>query len=136
MLGSSMFIVGQQVRENDDKAPEFYFDVVGTTGNIYKVKIGKLPSCDCPDGKMRCRGECKHIIYGMSSVFSPSRFFCPDGTHCILLLRSFLLIELCQVLLKALNARPELQYQISFVPSVSRNSISHLIVIMADHLTL
>lgn len=72
---------------------------------------------------------------------------CPQFSHlpgffalmvliCILLLRSFLLIELCQVLLKALNARPELQYQISFVPSVSRNSISHLIVIMADHLTL
>ncbi|GLI81276.1 hypothetical protein PoHVEF18_009652 [Penicillium ochrochloron] len=84
---SRMFIVGQQVRENDDQVPEFYFDVVGTTGNIYKVKIGKLPSCDCPDGKMRCRGECKHIIY---------------------------------VLLKALNARPELQYQISFVPSELR----------------
>lgn len=45
-----------------------------------------------------------------------------DGCHRILLLRSFLLIEFCQVLLKALNARPELQYQISFVPSVSKNS--------------
>ena len=69
-----MFIVGQRVREVDE-VPEFHFDVVGSTGNIYKVKIGKLPSCDCPDGKMRCRGECKHIIYGMSSVFSPSQFF-------------------------------------------------------------
>lgn len=72
-----MFIVGQRVRENGE-VPEFYFDVVGSTGNIYQVKIGKLPSCDCPDAKFRSRGECKHIIYGMSSVlnfpyFSPWR---------------------------------------------------------------
>jgi hypothetical protein len=64
-----MFIVAHKVQENDD-VPEFSFDVVGSTGNIYKVKIGKLPSCDCPDAKMRSRGECKHIIYGMSSVLS------------------------------------------------------------------
>lgn len=60
-----MFIVGQRVREVDE-VPEFHFDVVGSTGNIYNVKIGKLPSCDCPDGKYRGRGECKHIVYGMS----------------------------------------------------------------------
>ncbi|CEJ61984.1 hypothetical protein PMG11_10500 [Penicillium brasilianum] len=83
---SRMFIVGQQIRETDE-VPEFYFDIVGSTGNIYKVKIGKLPSCDCPDALFRARGECKHIIY---------------------------------VLLKALNARPELRYQISFVPSELR----------------
>ncbi|EPS31146.1 hypothetical protein PDE_06101 [Penicillium oxalicum 114-2] len=83
---SRMFIVGQQVCETDDLL-EFYFHVVGSTGNIYTVKIGKLPSCNCPDAKFRGRGECKHIIY---------------------------------VLLKALNARPELRYQISFVPSELR----------------
>lgn len=65
-----MFIVGQQVRETDE-VPEFYFDVVGSTGNIYKVKIGKLPSCDCPDALFRARGECKHIIYGKFPSIPP-----------------------------------------------------------------
>ncbi|KAF7717424.1 Uncharacterized protein PECH_006423 [Penicillium ucsense] len=83
---SRMFIVGQQVHETKNRL-EFHFQVVGSTGNIYTVKIGKLPSCDCPDAKFRGRGECKHIIY---------------------------------VLLKALNARPELRYQLSFVPSELR----------------
>lgn len=64
-----MFIVGQRVRETAE-VPEFHFDVVGSTGNIYNVKIGKLPSCDCPDGKFRGRGECKHIVYGMSSTLN------------------------------------------------------------------
>lgn len=89
-FGCSMFIVGQQVRETDDDVPEFYFDVVGSTGNIYKVKIGKLPSCDCPDALFRCRGECKHIIYGTSSS---TQIFRPVNPHRILLLRSFLLIH-------------------------------------------
>lgn len=69
LWGLSMFIVGRQVHENGE-VPEFYFDVVGSTGNLYRVKIGKLPSCDCPDAKFRGRGECKHVIYGTSSILN------------------------------------------------------------------
>lgn len=119
-----MFIVGQQVCETDDLL-EFYFHVVGSTGNIYTVKIGKLPSCNCPDAKFRGRGECKHIIYGTSSrlISTPNLSLnitpLPSKT-----LPVFLLILLRSVLLKALNARPELRYQISFVPSVSYACLS------------
>ncbi|KAJ5745472.1 hypothetical protein N7520_010654 [Penicillium odoratum] len=43
--------------------PEISFDIVGSTGNIYKTIIGKEPTCDCPDGK---RGnQCKHICYAL-----------------------------------------------------------------------
>jgi hypothetical protein len=54
------------VTEVDD-APEVVFKMAGTTGNLYKVAIGKVPSCDCPDGGKG--NQCKHIFYGMSTHF-------------------------------------------------------------------
>ncbi|KAH3399672.1 hypothetical protein KXV40_005157, partial [Aspergillus fumigatus] len=55
-----MCVVEHCVTEVDD-APEVVFTMAGTTGNLYKVVIGKVPSCDCPDGG---RGnQCKHIFY-------------------------------------------------------------------------
>ncbi|KAJ5907903.1 hypothetical protein N7495_000585 [Penicillium taxi] len=65
-----MFVVAHQVQiqsqasadENANQGvPEFYFTMVGTTGNIYKVTIGKVPTCDCPDGEKG--NQCKHICY-------------------------------------------------------------------------
>ncbi|KAJ5483860.1 hypothetical protein N7539_006060 [Penicillium diatomitis] len=118
---SRMFIVGQQVHETKNRL-EFHFQVVGSTGNIYTVKIGKLPSCDCPDAKFRGRGECKHIVYGTSrqssSLYKYSHpitvpKLSPQHPNILTLLISL-------VLLKALNARPELRYQLSFVPSELR----------------
>ncbi|EAL90133.1 RING finger domain protein (Znf1), putative [Aspergillus fumigatus A1163] len=46
---SRMCVVEHCVTEVDD-APEVVFTMAGTTGNLYKVVIGKVPSCDCPDG--------------------------------------------------------------------------------------
>ncbi|GFN12819.1 RING finger protein [Aspergillus tubingensis] len=59
-LSQRMFVVGHTVTEVDD-APEISFDIVGTTGNIYKTTIGKVPSCSCPDALKG--NQCKHICY-------------------------------------------------------------------------
>jgi len=56
-----MFVVGHTVGGTEE-CPEITFDIVGSTGNIYKVVIGKEPFCDCPDGAKG--NQCKHIVYG------------------------------------------------------------------------
>lgn len=39
----------------------FSYFVLGSVGNVYTVKIGSMPSCDCPD---HMRGNlCKHILF-------------------------------------------------------------------------
>ncbi|KAI5845434.1 hypothetical protein BZA05DRAFT_342557 [Tricharina praecox] len=40
------------------------FTVAGSTGNVYTVVIGAVPSCDCPDAV----GTCKHVLYVMMRV--------------------------------------------------------------------
>jgi len=45
----------------DGMNEEEVFDIVGSTGNIYEVKIGRVPKCSCPDA--RNGNQCKHIIY-------------------------------------------------------------------------
>ncbi|GKZ38987.1 hypothetical protein AbraIFM66950_011616 [Aspergillus brasiliensis] len=59
-LSQRMFVVGHAVTEVDD-APEISFDIIGSTGNIYTTKIGKVPTCSCPDA--RKGNQCKHICY-------------------------------------------------------------------------
>ncbi|KAA8649183.1 RING finger protein [Aspergillus tanneri] len=60
-----MFVVGRSVVGADD-VPEMKFDIVGSTGNIYKTTIGKVPTCDCPDAQ---KGhQCKHICYVLVKV--------------------------------------------------------------------
>ncbi|PYI10333.1 RING finger domain protein [Aspergillus sclerotiicarbonarius CBS 121057] len=59
-LNQRMFVVGHTVTDVDD-APEMCFDIVGTTGNIYKTTIGKVPTCSCPDAQKG--NQCKHICY-------------------------------------------------------------------------
>ena len=46
-----------------DGFPVMEFDMAGTTGNLYKVTVGKVPVCNCPDG--RKGNQCKHIFYGI-----------------------------------------------------------------------
>lgn len=45
--------------------PKISFEVVGSTGNIYRTIIGKVPTCDCPDVKFR-KVQCKHMCFGKS----------------------------------------------------------------------
>ena len=60
-MAHRMFIVDYTVGGTDE-APEISFNIVGTTGNIYRTIIGKEPTCDCPDGLKG--NQCKHICYG------------------------------------------------------------------------
>ena len=41
-------------------------DIVGSTGNIYRVTIGRIPSCNCQDS--RKGHECKHKVYALHTV--------------------------------------------------------------------
>jgi hypothetical protein len=42
------------------------YHVLGSTGNVYKIAIGRVPSCDCPDA---ARGNlCKHVLFIMLKV--------------------------------------------------------------------
>jgi hypothetical protein len=40
--------------------------MAGSTGNVYTVRIDRVPRCDCPDGQKN--GTCKHILYVMDKV--------------------------------------------------------------------
>ncbi|RAH84097.1 hypothetical protein BO86DRAFT_397415 [Aspergillus japonicus CBS 114.51] len=83
-MSQRMFIVGHTVNLLDGVL-NMSFDIVGTTGNIYKTTIGKVPTCDCPDA--RKGNQCKHI---------------------------------CYVLINALKAPADLQYQLAFLSSELR----------------
>uniref|UniRef100_A0A7S2URR6 Anaphase-promoting complex subunit 11 n=1 Tax=Attheya septentrionalis TaxID=420275 RepID=A0A7S2URR6_9STRA len=37
--------------------------VLGSTGNVYRVTLSKLPSCDCPDFSSGRSPLCKHILF-------------------------------------------------------------------------
>lgn len=59
-----MFLLDRHSSQNHDSVkswPEETFDLAGTTGNVYQVKIAKKPCCTCPDNKKG--NQCKHIIY-------------------------------------------------------------------------
>eukprot|EP00741_Cyanophora_paradoxa_P009090 tig00000145_g8802.t1 len=43
-------------------APVGRFSVLGSTGNVYTVRIDSLPSCDCPDFQKHGQ-PCKHILF-------------------------------------------------------------------------
>lgn len=58
VIGRTRSGEGQDLRED--------IDIVGTTGNIYTVTIGRLPSCSCPDSAKG--NECKHKVYALATV--------------------------------------------------------------------
>jgi hypothetical protein len=53
-------------RCGSDDAPEEKIIVAGSTGNVYTISIGLIPSCDCPHAKKA--NQCKHIVYVMLRV--------------------------------------------------------------------
>lgn len=110
-----MFVVGHTV-SGTDEAPEITFDIVGSTGNLYKTVIGKVPTCDCPDAAKG--NQCKHICYGKSGSSANPSF----GTIQLYPLHYFYILFLLmayQVLFNALKAPSHLQYQLAFLSSVS-----------------
>ncbi|KAI2485624.1 RING finger domain containing protein [Pyrenophora tritici-repentis] len=48
-------------RCGSDTVPEEKVIIAGSTGNVYTVSIGLVPSCDCPHA--RKGNQCKHIVY-------------------------------------------------------------------------
>lgn len=55
-----MFVLDRN-RTGTIEEPEETIVMAGTTGNIYTVVIGKVPSCSCPHA--RKGNHCKHIVY-------------------------------------------------------------------------
>lgn len=47
------------------------FSVLGSTGNVYTVKICRQQTCDCPDGQRD--SQCKHILFVMLKVLQVAR---------------------------------------------------------------
>ncbi|KAF2086120.1 hypothetical protein K490DRAFT_12448, partial [Saccharata proteae CBS 121410] len=60
-----LFVVDRR-RCGSEECPEEELDIVGSTGNIYKVTINKVPECSCPEG-MRGK-QCKHIVFVLTRV--------------------------------------------------------------------
>jgi hypothetical protein len=57
-----MFLIDRERKASmDGNHDEEVFDIAGTTGNIYQVKISEVPSCTCSDAKKG--NQCKHIVY-------------------------------------------------------------------------
>lgn len=47
---------------HNNKEYERNYDVMGTTGNVYTVKVKGIPECSCPDFQTRNK-RCKHIYF-------------------------------------------------------------------------
>ena len=49
-----------------DKLPEERVVIAGSTGNVYTINVGLIPSCNCPHAKKG--NQCKHTVYVMLRV--------------------------------------------------------------------
>ena len=59
-----IYLVNRNV--NDQTA---IFNIMGTTGNIYEVKLSGSPTCTCPDFSQR-HSRCKHIFFMLAKIFN------------------------------------------------------------------
>lgn len=70
-FNQKLFFVDQEEITSEANGLGRKFAIMGTTGNIYDVKIQQQPSCSCPDC---ARGKlCKHIIFVMIKVLQVDR---------------------------------------------------------------
>ncbi|KAK5115004.1 hypothetical protein LTR85_010042 [Meristemomyces frigidus] len=72
-----MFIIDRErgvehnCHANHEDCPCETVQIAGSTGNVYTVTISHMPSCSCPVGIFRKKGEeicCKHILYVLHHV--------------------------------------------------------------------
>merc|ERR1719319_586063 len=69
-LGQRIFLIGRKDTSAEGSLGQ-EFTVLGSTGNVYKVKIDKHPNCDCPDHR---KGNlCKHILFVFLKVLRTPR---------------------------------------------------------------
>ncbi|KAF2649794.1 hypothetical protein K491DRAFT_566855, partial [Lophiostoma macrostomum CBS 122681] len=64
-LSQRLTVISRE-RVGTDETLEERVTVAGSTGNVYTLHIGHVPSCDCPHAKKG--NQCKHIIYVMLRV--------------------------------------------------------------------
>ncbi|KAK9801952.1 hypothetical protein WJX73_009971 [Symbiochloris irregularis] len=67
--GHRMFLLSRATlaQAGSEGGAKEQFDILGATGNVYKVTVAKSPSCTCPDAQRR--GDlCKHYLYVMIRV--------------------------------------------------------------------
>lgn len=64
------FCILDRQRVGTEAEPAEVLQIAGTTGNIYTIRIDKVPSCDCPHAVKG--NQCKHIVY-VSILFIRSR---------------------------------------------------------------
>eukprot|EP00747_Dinoflagellata_sp_TGD_P087534 gnl/TRDRNA2_/TRDRNA2_163664_c0_seq1.p1 gnl/TRDRNA2_/TRDRNA2_163664_c0~~gnl/TRDRNA2_/TRDRNA2_163664_c0_seq1.p1 ORF type:complete len:380 (-),score=43.67 gnl/TRDRNA2_/TRDRNA2_163664_c0_seq1:248-1357(-) len=71
-LEQRMFLVDQtEVEDAHDHHPARQYAVLGSTGNVYKVEVGSLVSCNCPDA---LKGNiCKHQLFVFLRVLRTPR---------------------------------------------------------------
>jgi len=63
-----LYVIQQKPHQNDPFEREFV--VLGSTGNVYTVKICRKPSCTCIDSKDgTSRYHCKHILFILLKVY-------------------------------------------------------------------
>ncbi|KAJ5704778.1 hypothetical protein N7536_000467 [Penicillium majusculum] len=65
-----MYMIRHSISRTKD-VPQISFEVVGSTGNIYRTIIGNVPFCDCPDVRFR-KVQCKHMCFVLSAMDVPS----------------------------------------------------------------
>ncbi|KIW05278.1 hypothetical protein, variant 3 [Verruconis gallopava] len=71
-LSQRMFCLDRQ-RGGSEDCPTEVLKIAGSTGNVYTVKIDRLPSCDCPHAR---RGnECKHVLFVLVRVLKATNYW-------------------------------------------------------------
>ena len=93
-LTQRLYLIEQ---EEDDSGRKYA--VLGSTGNVYTVKVGALVSCDCPDA---AKGNvCKHQLFVMLKVLRAAE------SSKLIYQRALLSHELAELFAKGGAARPE-----------------------------
>ena len=93
-LTQRLYLIEQEEEDSGRK-----YAVLGSTGNVYTVKVGALVSCDCPDA---AKGNvCKHQLFVMLKVLRASE------SSKLIYQRALLSHELAELFSKGGAARPE-----------------------------
>lgn len=69
-LSQRLYLIERgEVTDPDTDRASCSFAVLGSTGNVYNVQIGRTATCNCPDS-IRTRGLCKHILFVLLRVIA------------------------------------------------------------------
>ncbi|TQS33584.1 hypothetical protein Golomagni_06066 [Golovinomyces magnicellulatus] len=63
---SQRFFVLNRKRTGTEDCPGEDVELAGSTGNVYHVLVGQVPSCNCPHALKG--NQCKHVLYVMAKV--------------------------------------------------------------------